>query len=362
MTGDNGQARVNPDTQKPYTYLEAEAAIEKTKQNAKPTPGETSEQNKLTFQQGATKLAAEGLSTDPKDLASSIDKSKTLTPQEKAAMHGYMATNPNPATNLRVNLEGAGGRQDIKNANGYYTYQDQNGETQLVQGNQLPPGVQAEPIKDPKTFIDAAHASNVVQQSLNRLSQDVDTDPEIFDDPVARGILATATEEGAARNVGILVAGTGGSISMPAGVNKIIDTLLENNGVSDPKERQALQRYIVDYWSAKDKLFALQMQMQGGKIGRASTALFNAMLNQLPGGGTASSYMAKRQMGSLQQMHTELSGQFPERYGGYTKEKPYQGGGQGGDTTKMYRGGKEYNIPKGQEQDFINDGGSTTQQ
>src|SRR5208283_144220 len=36
MTGENGQPRVNPDTQKPYTYLEAYQALQQSKQGAKP--------------------------------------------------------------------------------------------------------------------------------------------------------------------------------------------------------------------------------------------------------------------------------------------------------------------------------------
>jgi hypothetical protein len=66
---------------------------------------ETQEQNKLAFQNAIAKVAAEGLPTGPNQLTKSINSSKTLKPEEKAAAEAYMAANPTPATNLEVKVD-----------------------------------------------------------------------------------------------------------------------------------------------------------------------------------------------------------------------------------------------------------------
>ena len=109
MTGTNGQPRINPETNKPYTYLEAYSAVNQAKQDAKPTPGQTQEQNKLAYQAVIGKLDAAKLSTDPKAIDKSLDKAlaqKVITPEEHAAARSYEAANPTPGTNLTVHLAG----------------------------------------------------------------------------------------------------------------------------------------------------------------------------------------------------------------------------------------------------------------
>jgi hypothetical protein len=310
----------------------------------------TAESTKLGFQDTVSKVALEGLPTDPKSLAASISKSKTLSEQEKDDARGYMAANTNPATSLQVNVDTAGAKQDIQNANKWFTYTDENGDTQMAKGDSLPAGTSGQlPVKDPTALIQAANTGNIVQTSLSKLAKDVNSNPQIFDDPKIRGILATATEEGGAHNAGFLIAGTGGSLTLPAGVNKIIDTWLERNAINDPKTKDALQQYIADYWGMKDKLMSMQMQMQGGRIGRGSAQVFQAMMQMLPAGGTASSFMAQRQLDGLQAMHSDLMREFPEKYGNYTKLKPGTDAGSNVPNTDTPAGhsftlnGKQYN-------------------
>lgn len=78
---------------------------------AKPTkvPGETQEQNKLAFQGTVSKVAAGGLSTDPKALPKSLQAAQQkglITPQERDAASGYLSANSTPSNQITVNLEG----------------------------------------------------------------------------------------------------------------------------------------------------------------------------------------------------------------------------------------------------------------
>jgi hypothetical protein len=114
MTGENGQPRINPETSKPYTYLEAYQAVKQAAQDAKPTPADTQVKNKEKFQSVIAKVDAAGLSTDPKKLDKSLDlalKEGKITPEEHQAARGYLAANPTPSTNLTVRVEGAEGTE-----------------------------------------------------------------------------------------------------------------------------------------------------------------------------------------------------------------------------------------------------------
>jgi hypothetical protein len=320
MTGDNGQARINPQTQKPYSYLEAYQAVQKAKQEVKPEKPETQEQNRLAFQGVVGKLDAAGLPSGPKDIDKSLDLARQrgiITPEEHATARAYQAANPTPGTNLTVHVAGAQATQGIKNANQHYLYSDEDGTTHLVTGDKVPPGADALPVKDPQTFMSEAENANIVQKSFGKLAKD---DLSIFDNSAARAVLATATSEEGARSMGLLVAGTGGSITLPAGTGKIIDQFLENHAPGmDDKTRRAVKDYIADYWAIKDKMLMVQMQMQNGKMGRGNKAYFDAMVSQIPGAGTADSQMARRQLADFNETLTELKKRYPDKFGAYRK-------------------------------------------
>ena len=324
MTGENGQPRVNPQTKQPYTYLDAYSAVEQAKQDTKPTPGMNQEQNKLTYQGTVGKVDAAGLPTDPKSLDKSLDaalKNGTITPAEHAAAKSYEAANPTPGTNLAVHIEGAEQTAAMKNANAYYRYSDADG-THVVRGNQLPPNAEALPIKDVEGYYNEAHMANIVQQSLNRLQDDLNSHPEIFDSAGARAILATSLEQIDRQSAGILVAGTGGSIPLPSGLGEMINTALQNKAL-DKNTANAVKQYIADYKAAKDKAIVMQMEMQNGKIGRGAALQFKAITDQLPNGATADAKTAQRQMHDIQETQNELSMKYPDDNSrGFKKVKP----------------------------------------
>jgi hypothetical protein len=304
---------------------------------------ETQEQNKLAFQGVVNKLDAAGLSTDPKNIDKSLDgalKRGVITQQEHATARAYQAANPTPGTNLTVHVAGAQATQGMKDARQHYLYSDEDGTTHLVTGDKVPPGADALPVKDPQMFIGEAENANIVQKSFAKLAKDDDL--SIFSDAKARTVLATALSEEGARTMGLLVAGTGGSIAMPAGSGKIIDQILENNAVPQ-NLRRAVKDYIADYWAMKDKMLMVQMAMQQGKMGRGNKAYFDAMVSQLPGPGTADEQMARRQLADFNETLTELKKRYPDKFGDYRKEpdlKPEQFGSSGG-------GGQQFNVKAG---------------
>jgi len=317
LTGNNGQPRINPKTKQPYTPMEAFQEVSAVK-TAKP---ETQEQNKLAFQGVIGKLDAAGLSSGAKDVDKSLDTALqrgVITPQEHATARAYQAANPTPGTNLTVHVAGTQATENLKKANQHYLYTDEDGATHLVTGDKVPPGIDAVPVKDPQMFMSEAENANIVQKSFSKLAKD---DLSIFDNPAARAVLATAVSEEGARSMGLLVAGTGGSITLPAGSGKIIDQFLENKAPGmDDKTRRALKDYIADYWAIKDKMLMVQMQMQNGKMGRGNKAYFDAMVSQIPGPGTADSTMARRQFADFNETLTELKKRYPDKFGGYRKE------------------------------------------
>jgi hypothetical protein len=211
-------------------------------------------------------------------------------------------------------------RQD-KLAGKYFTYTDDTG-THLTTGDKMPDGAEPTPIKDAQALVGEARTANIIQVSMNKLAQDVDEHPEVFDNAKLRGILATATEGDGPKNIGLLVAGTGGSLTAPAGLNKIIDTFLEGHAVQG-EDKTALKNYIADYINMKDKAMTLQMEMQNGKIGRGNAQAFQSIVSQIPGGATLDSTTAKRQLKNLQDTQSEMMAKYPEEYGNYKKEKPY---------------------------------------
>ena len=167
-----------------------------------------------------------------------------------------------------------------------------------------------------------ARAANTVQQSLNRISEDVDKHPELWDNAAARDIMATTLEQVDRASAAMLVAGTGGSIPLPSGLGDMINTALQNK-VLDKPTADALKHYIADYKGMKDQAIVMQMELQGGKIGRGSVQAFNSIVNQIPNGATPDGKTAAQQLEIMQQKQNEMSSKYPEKYGNYTKEKPY---------------------------------------
>jgi hypothetical protein len=103
----------------------------------------------------------------------------------------------------------------------------------------------------------------------------------------------------------------------------MINTYLQNNAL-DSKTAEAVRNYIADYKSMKDKVVAMQMEMQGGKMGRGSAQAFKAIADQIPNGATPDSKTATHQLANLQETQTELMSKYPEHYQNYTKATPYQ--------------------------------------
>lgn len=312
---------------------------------------------KKDFEDTIARVSGEGLPTSPEALPRSIDRAKSLSAEERAAAHGYMAANSTPASSVQVHVEGAQGVASGKAAGNYYHWIGSDGETHVGKGNEVPQGVEAVPIGDEKKFSEyqgESHMSNIVQQSLNRIHQDINDHPEIFDSLAARSILATTLEQIDRTSAGILIAGTGGSIPLPSGLGDLINTALQNKGL-DHTTAEAVKQYVADYKAMKDKAIVMQMEMQGGKIGRGSSQAFKSITDQIPNGATADSKTAKRQMKDLQETQDELSKKYGN-YGDYKKIAPYgqeqSSGGGGGAPTKykvgdtIYQGGHPFKVTK----------------
>lgn len=86
MTGENGQPRVNPDTQQPYTYLEAYKAVQQAKQAAKPDKPDTETEEAQRYEKIRTAQTLKQ-QVSPEDVAwaQAYEKRKTLGPFANAA-------------------------------------------------------------------------------------------------------------------------------------------------------------------------------------------------------------------------------------------------------------------------------------
>jgi hypothetical protein len=353
---------INPATGKPFTLAEARMAMQK------PTP-HTAEGDRYSFGELSNKVKTNTASPEERqqfadlgaahpqwqpvgnkanrlnaEIADTIRNGGNkvdpanyrVTPdmsQEDAAQLLHEAqTNTAPGTKVSVyNQTGgatAAANRAARQAGKYFSYKDDSG-VHLVTGDKLPPDVDAVPIKDLQAFVAEGHANNVVQQGLNRINEDLEKHPEVFDNPTARNILATSTQEIDRASAGLLIAGTGGSIPIPSGMGNMIDTALQNN-VLDNKTAEALKRYIADYKAMKDKAIVMQMDMQNGKIGRGSTLQFRSITDQIPNGATGDSKTARRQLDNLQLTQDELREKYPDSYSDYRKETVYKRKDQSG--------------------------------
>jgi hypothetical protein len=228
------------------------------------------------------------------------------------------------AMSTQVTIPAAEAKKSAAKAGNYYHWQE-DGETKVGKGSEVPDNAEPTPIGGEKEFAqyqNESHMSNIVQQSLNRVHQDIDQHPEIFDNAGARNILATTLEQIDRTSAGMLVAGTGGTIPLPSGMGAMINTALQNKTL-DPTTADAVKNYIADYKAMKDKALVMQMEMQGGKIGRGSQLAFKSITDQIPNGETADSRSAHRQMNDLQETQDELSKKYGD-YGDFKKIPAYK--------------------------------------
>jgi hypothetical protein len=224
---------------------------------------------------------------------------------------------------VQIQTTAAETKEGIKNANLYYRWTDpQSGKIKTGRGTKVPSGVDAEPIGDDKayaTHVQAGRTSGMVQTAFNRIAQNVDEHPELWDNATARNIMTTTLEQIDRASAGILVAGTGGQIPLPSGTGDIINNAMRNN-LLDKKTASALSQYIADYKSMKDMAVVLQMEMQNGRVGRGAQEVFKAITNQVPNGSTANSTEARRQASDLQSKQDVLAGQYRDE----DKIQPYK--------------------------------------
>jgi len=212
----------------------------------------------------------------------------------------------------------------------FYTYVDTDKDgkqhTKVVTGDKLddvPDEAELLPVKDLSSELGEGRAMNAVQDSMNKIHEDLDTHPEVFDNAVARGIVQTTTEQMNRSAINALVAGTGGSIPIPSGFGDIINTALQNHTL-DEKTSRAVKNYIADYKAMKDKAMVIQMNMQNGKMGRGGQQAFESIVNQMPGGSTPDNATAVRQMEALQKTASTLMGKYPDEYADFKKSMPYE--------------------------------------
>jgi len=210
----------------------------------------------------------------------------------------------------------------------YYTYSDADG-THVITGDKRDehPDAEYTTVKDIAQLTGEGRAMNAVQESLNDLHRDIDQNPKIFDNAIARDVINTTTEQMNRASAGLLIAGTGGQIPLPSGIGDIINNSLQNHlgEVLDKPTERAVKDYIADYKAMKDKAMVIQMMMQNGKMGRGGQQAFSSIVDQIPAGSVPDSAAAKRQMQALQRTTDGLMGKYPESYGDYKKSKPYGG-------------------------------------
>lgn len=285
----------------------------------KPVSGQ---ENKDAFQKVLAKIGTPEAADPGKQMEAitAAHEAKKITDQEYNASIGYLGANPAPATQMASSGEKADAAAKAKRAGKWFTWADDEG-THYGSGDKVPEGAESTEV-DGKTFMNEARAGNIVQKSLNQIAKDVDEHPELFDSAAARNIIATTLDQVDRTSAGLLIAGTGGTIPLPSGIGEMINTALQNNAL-DKKTAEAVKDYIADYKSMKDKVIVMQMEMQGGKIGRGSAQAFKAIADQIPNGATADSKTAQRQMKNLFTTQDDLMSKFPSKYQNYEKEKPY---------------------------------------
>jgi hypothetical protein len=291
------------------------------------TPSETATQHKMDMEAiGATA----GVTGNPKTEKAEINAARQagkITDQQARDYLAFRNVEGTQGSKIDVTVAGQQSAEGIRRSDRLYAYEDAEGKTQWAWGNKIPPGSTVMyQIQNPEATVKGAKNLNTVQQSFNKLASH---DTSMFDNAGARSVLTTSLDENKARSMGILVAGTGGSLTMPSGAGKIIDQVLQNNAVPQQYRRE-LKDFIVDYYSFKDKMLALQMNLQNNRIGRLSAPVIEAMFNQLPGVNTSDSLMAKRQIANLASFIREARSDIPDEYGSFKKAPEADSGSSGG--------------------------------
>jgi hypothetical protein len=333
ITAAEGNAKTAAETEKDraeaYKALNPDLAIKPDQPEWEPTSFENKGQPVILEKKGPNAGTTQTLA------GMDVKHDKPEAPKEDKAIHSYVGKDnkthtvfmrPDNSTYEKVFGEVRPAVSNQRQSDAFYTYveEDEKGQqsVQMVQGKDLPPDADGViPIKDPSGFMAGARAMNAVQTSFNALAQH---DLSMFNDPTTRSVLATAIDENKAHSAGFLVAGTGGSLTLPSGSGHIIDQFLQNNAVPQKYQREA-KDFLVDYYSMKDKLIMLQTAAQGGKMGRQMQSTIQTMFAQLPGLASADSQMASRQLKNLQSFISQMkNGALPDHYGNYTKEPDYQ--------------------------------------
>jgi len=309
-----------------------------------PPKPDTATQNKENFQHGIGVLRGEGLLkaadvTDFKKISGAVENSKKLTGDEKDAMVGYMGANPTPGTNVQVHFQEGNATQSAKDARTHVLATGPDGKTILTTLDKAnAQGLDSTPIKDPEAVTQTGRMANTIQISMNRLA-----DPELlklFDNPGARAIIATATDDNAARQFGAVIPGIGGlMIPVPGGVSKFIDSALQNSQLAGP-DKEAVKKYLAGYWSAREAMMNLMRLQSGGKQGARGQFQAEAAIQQLPGGKTPDSATAKLQMEYAQESLDQYRSGIPDTLPGFKKEPSFK------------EKGSEANEGNGKAQDF----------
>jgi hypothetical protein len=283
--------------------------------------------DKAAFEKTLAKTGNPDVADAPKqrEAIDGAHASGRISDEEYAQANAYLGATANaPSTQASAEER----KEQTKAAKAYYTYTttDENGKktTHVTTGNkldELPEDAQLLPVKDISALMGEARSMNAVQDSMNELHKDLHDHPEVFDNGKARAVVQAATND---MNIqfGALVAGTGGSVSIPKFVTDMINTGVQNNALDD-KTARAVKNYIADYKAMKDKAMVIQMAMQNGKMGRGGQQAFASIVNQVPGGTTADNVSALRQMAAIQRVLSGLNSKYPEEYADYKKTEPY---------------------------------------
>jgi hypothetical protein len=270
-------------------------------------------------------------------------------------MVGYMGANPTPGTNVQVHLQEGAATQGVKDARTHVLATGPDGKTILTTLDKAnAQGLDSTPVKDPEAVAQTGRMANTIQISMNRLA-----DPELlrlFDNPGARAIIATATDDAAARQFGAVIPGIGGlMIPVPGGTGKFIDSVLQNSKLAGA-DKEAVKKYLAGYWSAREAMMNLMRLQSGGKQGARGQFQAEAAIQQLPGGKTPDSATARLQMEYAQESLDQYRSGIPDTLPGFKKEPSFKetsGASAGGQ--RFADNGVTYNIPADKIEAFKKD-------
>jgi hypothetical protein len=310
------------------------------------TKPETAGQLEQTAVNLVQKMNAAGMNVDPTKITPAVLQQAVakgaITKDEQGFLLGYQSFGKsNPTTQVSVSGQEATNKDNLRKADQAYEYVDDDGKLQWAMGNKVPKDAEGVvKIQNLQLRQNSAKNMNLVQDSFNDLAN---TDLKIFDDARTRAVITTALDPAKAQTAGLLVAGTGGSLTLPSGSGKIIDQFLENNAIPKQYERQA-KDFLVHYYAFKDKLSTLQMSIQNDRLGRTMAPIIDAMYGQMPGPNTADSGMAGEQLKVLQKFITHAKDNYPDSYGSYQKSPDWTSKTGNTSTSKGSTYGSQYPL------------------